>query len=383
VSCGQTKVTELPIPLKGITDKTYSEEQETQINKVENGLYPYNKGKIETTWSIFERMEFYKVPAVSIAVINDYKVDWAKAYGWADKENQIRATPQTLFQAASVSKSINALGVLHWAEENKIDINADVNYYLKSWKLEDSKKTNNDKVSIANLLSHTAGVSVNGFDGYEVGDKTPSTKQILDGKNPANSRKVKSNAEPNKEFKYSGGGIVITQMVLEDNVDIAYDDYMKKKILNPLGMMTSSFELPNSKNQLATGYWGKGNPLRGKYQIHPEMSAAGLWTNPTELSKYIIEVQKSFNGESNKLLSQSMTKKMLSSYLQDGNTGLGVFIEYINDNKYFSHGGDNQGFKSYYYGSVEGGRGLVIMINSDNFNIVPEIINSVKKAYQW
>lgn len=275
-SCGQP-VTELDIPLQGITNEPYSEEKEVFIQKVETNLHPYSKDSTEIARSIIDLMEFYKVAAVSIAVINNYRLDWAKAYGWADKESQIRATPQTLFQAASVSKSLNALGILNWAENNDVNLNADVKEYLKNWKFTDRKKANGKKISLASLLSHTAGLSVNGFDGYESDDRIPTIEQVLSGKNPANSKKVKSISEPDKEFKYSGGGIILSQMVLIENIDDLYDIYMKKMILDPLGMNKSTFTQPQSNdNEFATGYWIKGNPLTGKYHIYPEMAAAGL-----------------------------------------------------------------------------------------------------------
>jgi CubicO group peptidase (beta-lactamase class C family) len=357
---------------------------ESFIKRVENTLIPPKSDSSQVTWSISERMEFYKIPAVSVAIIDNYQLNWAKAYGWADKEAKIPATTETLFQAASISKSLNSVGILNWAESNNIDLNTDINTYLKSWKLKNRKKAKGKEISISNLLSHTAGLSGHGFNGYKVGEQIPTTEQILDGKKPSNSKKIKSISQPNKVFKYSGSGVMITQLMLSQNTGIAYSTYMKKTILNPLGMTESFFSQPSPKDKgLATAYWAQGTPLDGKYHIYPEMAAAGLWTNPTELSKYIIEMQKSLKGESNILLSQEMAKKMLSPHLKDGITGLGVFFENLNGRDYFTHGGSNEGFKCYYYGSIEDGKGIVIMTNSENFDIIPEIIRSIIKVYEW
>ncbi len=370
--------------LSAQTNQIDSTEIKKLIKRVENTLMPPSSDSTNTTWTISERMEFYKIPAVSIAVIDNYQLSWAKAYGWANKEAKVPATTKTLFQAASISKSLNAVGILNWTESNNIDLNADIDNYLESWKIKNRKGANGKKISIANLLSHTSGLSGHGFNGYKVGEPTPTTEQILDGKKPSNSKKIKSISQPNRIFKYSGSGVMITQLMLSQNTGVPYDKYMKETILNPLGLTESFFSKPSPNDtRLATAYWAQGTPLDGKYHIYPEMAAAGLWTNPIELSKYIIEMQKSLIGESNMLLSQEMTKRMLSPHLKDGMTGLGVFFESLKGHNYFTHGGSNEGFKCYYYGSMEDGKGLVIMTNSENFDIHPEIVRSIFKVYGW
>ncbi|GGI57884.1 serine hydrolase domain-containing protein [Winogradskyella haliclonae] len=363
---------------------TYSEAVESRIKAVENNLRDKPMDSSDVTHKLTERMTFHNTPAVSIAVIKNYELDWDRAYGFADKEAQIPATTTTLFQAASISKSLNAVGVLRWAETNTIDLEADVDTFLKSWKLKSRKKANGKTIGIASILSHSAGLSRHGFGGYEVGEALPTTQQILDGKKPANTKKVKSLFEPNKKFKYSGGGTTITQLILTENTGMTYDRYMKEQILDPLGMTESFYTQPPPKDAaLATAYWSKGQPLKTKYHVYPEMAAAGLWTTPTDLSKYIIEMQKSLKGESNKLLSKGMTVKMMTPYLEGEAIGLGVFISEILGKQYFQHGGSNEGFKCHYYASLEDGNGVVIMVNSENYDIITEIIRSVVKVYEW
>lgn len=372
--------------LNAQTNKTYSEEIEGQITKVENSLRPSKKENLDTLWTLAERMEHYHSPAVSIAVIDNFELVWARAYGWADKAEKIPATTATLFQAASISKSVNALGVLKWVEENNIDLNADINSFLKTWQFKYSKKSKGKTISLSHLLSHTAGISAHGFNGYQTSMTLPSTTQILDAKKPANSDKVKPLFEPGIKFKYSGGGTTITQLILAENTKMAYDQYIKENILEPLGMSNSFYTQPppeNSKSLLATAHWANGTPIKGKYHVYPEMAAAGLWTNPSDLSHYIIEVQKSLLGKSNKIISTEMAQKMTTPFLKDGITGLGVFLNNYDGNIYFNHGGSNEGFKCTYYGSMEGGKGVVIMVNSENFDIIPEIVRSVSRVYDW
>ena len=337
------------------------------------------------TWNIEDRMKTKGINGVSIAMIRDYKIVWAKGYGLADKASNTPVTPQTLFQAASISKSLNAVGVLKLVQDKKIDLYTDINTYLKSWQFPYDTVSHGKKITVANLLSHTAGLTVHGFGGYEPGDSIPTLQQILDGKRPANSEPVRSMFEPGLRSEYSGGGITISQQIVMDVTGKPYATYMQQNVLDPLGMTMSSYQQPAAKDKekyLATAYRGDGEAVKGKYHIYPEQAAAGLWTNPTDLAKYIIETQLSLQGKSNKVLNTEMTKLRLTPYI-DSSAALGVFIIEKGGMKYFSHGGANEGFRSQYYGSFDGGNGVVVMVNSDDGSIMNEIINSVATVYKW
>jgi len=359
---------------------------EDTIQMVENNL----SGQVHiqdsvNTWSIAKRMKENNVFGLSIAVISDYTIAWAKGYGFADTALQTPVTVHTLFQAASISKSLNAVGVLKLAQDKKIDLYADINNYLSTWKFPYDTVSQGKKISLANLLSHTAGLTVHGFGGYAPGEKIPAVTQILDGKKPANSAAVRSQAEPGLRSVYSGGGTTISQMIVQDITKQPYAVYMQQQVLDPLGMTGSSYAQPAATDRekyLSTGYQANGAAIKGKYHIYPEQAAAGLWTNPTDLAKYIIETQLSLQGKSSKVLNPEMTKLRLTPYI-DANAALGVFITEKGGIKYFSHGGANEGFRSQYYGSMDGGNGVVVMVNSDNGRIMEEIINSVATVYKW
>lgn len=356
----------------------YAAEVEEKIRQVENNLAAWVKFENgpELKSNLKERMEYYKVPGISIAVIRNYKVEWARGYGYADVEEKRPVTTQTLFQAASISKSLNAMGVLKLVEQNKLSLDEDINKYLKSW----HPSADSGKITIANLLSHTAGLTVHGFGGYEVNDTLPTVVQILQGKKPANSPEVKPAFAPGVRFQYSGGGTTITQLIVTEQTGRPYDQYQQQEILDPMGMTSSFYTQPapaSKKDLLTTAYRENGKPVEGKYHVYPEMAAAGLWTNPLDLSKYIIETQLAYEGKSSKVLSQAMTKKRLTPYL---NAGLGVFIF---ENKWFNHNGGNEGFRCVYFGSLEGGNGMVIMVNSDNFGVINEVMKSIGITYGW
>jgi CubicO group peptidase (beta-lactamase class C family) len=358
---------------------------ESLVKQVENSLSPtiiygdtIPKNNLET------RMKELGIKGLSIAVIQDYKIQWAKAYGWADEAAGRKATTETRFQAASISKSLNSLAVLKLVEEKKLDPEADINKYLKRWKFPYDSLSKGKKINTFHLLSHTAGLTVHGFPGYKTTDTLPSLPEILDGKKPANTGAVRSAFEPGLKFQYSGGGTTISQLLVEDITGQPYAVYMQEKVLKPLGMKNSSYQQPPVKNvDLATGYYAQtGTPVKGNFHVYPEQAAAGLWTTPSDLARYIIECQLAYQGKSKKVLSQAMMQKRMTPYI-DTAAALGVFIQKKDNITYFNHNGGNEAFLCTSYGSLEDGKGLVIMINGDNFNIIAELTNSIAQVYNW
>ncbi|MBC7850875.1 MAG: beta-lactamase family protein [Chitinophagaceae bacterium] len=361
-----------------------SESITSKISRVENTLSPpVIYGDTIPHANIYDRMKATGTKAVSIAVIRNYKIEWAKAYGWADEAEQRKATTETRFQAASISKSLNSLGVLKLAQQGKLDPEADINTYLKSWKFPYDSLAHGKTISVNNLLSHTAGLGVHGFPGYKRGKQLPTALQVVKGESPVNTARVRSLFEPGKKMQYSGGGTTITQLVVTEITGRAYHEYMLDEVLKPLGMTNSSYQQPPADTtKLATGYYRNGKPVTGKFHVYPEQAAAGLWTTPTDLAKYIIECQLAYEGKSAKVLNQSWTRKRLTPYI-DSNVALGVFIENRGGIRYFNHNGGNEAFLCTSYGSLKDGYGVVIMINGDDFSVIGELLNSVAQVYDW
>jgi CubicO group peptidase (beta-lactamase class C family) len=369
----------------GCTNKPqYSPEVQERISRVENNLTGWVRVRRQRRWTLAERMAFYNIKGLSIAVIHDYKIEWAKGYGWADISENRLVTEKTLFQAASISKSLNGIGILKLVQDKKLDLNSDINNYLVSWKFPYDEKSNNKRITIANLLSHTAGLGIHGFPGYSVNDTIPTLKQILDGEKPANTEAIRSINEPGIKFEYSGGGVMISQQIIEDATGEPYDVFMQKNVLDPLGMSSSFFTQPpdmKHRKYLATGYYLSGEEIKGKYHIYPEQAAAGLWTNPIDLCLSVIEAQLSYIGKSSKVLTPEMTKLRFTQVMQDA--ALGVFVSDKGGIRYFSHNGGNAGFSCQVTACLDDGNGVVIMTNSDNGSILDEIVNSVAITYQW
>lgn len=365
-SCQQTENNAVP------------DDVDERIARVENGIHAEGR-----KWTIEARMEALKIPGVSIAVIRDFKLDWAKGYGYANISEKIKVTPSTLFQAASISKSLTGVGILKLAQENKLKLNEDINNYLKSWRFPYDEKSGGKTITLYNLLSHTAGTTVHGFRGYRNGTQIPDVVQVLNGEKPANNPPVRSEFAPGEKVQYSGGGTTIAQLVVMDVAGKNFSAYMNDDVLQPLGMSSSFYQQPseNQKHNLATGYLFDKSEVPGKYNLYPEEGAASLWTNPTDLSKYIIETQLSLKGSSAKVLNQDNTRLRLTPYKNDA--GLGVFINSIGNAKYFQHSGANEGFRALYTGDFEKGNGVVIMVNSENNKIIHELLLTVANIYKW
>jgi len=336
------------------------------------------------TYTLSERMEHYNVAGLSVAVIDNYQIVWAKGYGYADKKEERKVTANTLFEPGSISKSLNAVGILQLAQQGKLDLYQDINQYLVNWKFPYDTVSHGKKITTAQLLSHTAGLGVHGFPGYQRDSAIAAVTDILDGRAPSNTEAVRSVTEPGKESRYSGGGILITQQMLTDLTKQRYEQYIYEHVLRPLGMTNSSYNQPPAVSQrknLATGYKSNGNEVPGKYFVYPEKAAAGLWTTPTDICKYILEIQQAYQGKSSKVLNQEMVKLHVTPYKND--VAMGTFIQNRNGEKYFDHTASNEGFSGLFIGGLTNGKGAAIFVNSDDATVAFELVNSIALAYNW
>ena len=368
-----------------------------QIKQVENNLIPYVPIKGFKGWNIIDRMKYYNVPGVSIAVIKDFKIAWSKGYGLADTTKKIPVTTETMFSAGSISKFLMAVTALKMVENKQIELEAPINNYLTSWKIAENDFTKKTPITLRMLLSHSAGTSQTSYFGFTPNQPLPNIVEILRGDKISESRPVVVNSEPNKEFRYSGGGSVIAQLALMDVSKQSFESLTQSILFDKLGMKNSSFTQPVSAKfdkQCAWAYssasWFKGMPY-----VYPQQAAAGLYSTPSDLAKFFIDIQKSYLGKG-KVLSQAMTKRMLTPQqnVSDGafkeQIAIGPFLIQRTDNKdpkgvYFEFTGVNAGFLAFGIASIEGGNGVVIMLNSgDNVNgLGKEIRRAVAKVYNW
>jgi CubicO group peptidase (beta-lactamase class C family) len=320
------------------------------------------------------------VRAVSIAVVRDGKLEWARAYGYADREWKIPATADTLFQAGSISKPLTALAALQRVDAGTLDLDRNVNDYLRSWKLPDNQFTAIHKVTVRNILNHTAGLTVWGFPGYTRSAGTLSTVDVLEGK--GNTAPIRVWKEPDQSWRYSGGGYTILQLLLSDQTGMSFPLLMRDTVLEPLGMSHSTYEQPLPEAlrlTAAAGYDRKGRKVAGDWHVYPEMAAAGLWTTPSDLAKYVIAIQKANRGDT-RLLSVRLTHAMLTP--GKNNDGLGLFISA--DGLRFGHDGSDEGFQASMTGYLDGRAGVAIMTNSDNGGrLAQELMMTLDTLYGW
>jgi CubicO group peptidase (beta-lactamase class C family) len=380
----KTAICKLLLVVNLLPFATLGQSNDAQIKRVERGLLPAVLIKGDPYWSIEERMKHWKVPGLSIAVVKDFKVEWARSYGIKDIETNEPVTTETLFQAGSISKPVAAMVALKRVQDGKLSLDENINSKLQTWKLPDNEFTAKKKVTLANLLSHTGGTTVHGFPGYAAGAKIPTLPQVLDGTEPANTEAVRVNMEPGTKFRYSGGGTTIAQLAIMDIEKKPYPQIAAETVLGPLKMANSTYSQPlpdEWRKKAASGHHRDGSLVAGKIHVYPEMAAAGLWTTPTDLAKFAIEVQLSYAGRSNKILTKELTEKMVTPFMED--VGLGFFIDKRGNAIYFGHDGADEGFRAQLLMNREKGYGAVIMVNSDNGQIMPEVLRSIAREYNW
>jgi len=358
---------------------------EQRVAAVTSGLLPAVTIEGQSSpASLADRMKALNVPGVSIAVIRDGKIDWAQGFGVA-KVGGPPVTPDTLFQAASISKPVAAMAALSLVQDGRLSLDADVNATLKSWKVPPNTFTATTPVTLRALLSHTAGTTVHGFAGYAAGAPVPTLLQVLDGASPANSKPVVVDQAPGAAFRYSGGGYSIAQQLMIDATGQAFPPLVRQKVLIPVGMTHSTEDQPLDAARLTTVAWPydlKGKEIAGGPHTYPELAAAGLWTTPTDLARFAIHLREAARGEPGHVLSQE-TANLMMTPVKDG-YGLGLSTGGSGPDKYFSHGGSNEGYKAVMLAYRGSGDGVVVMTNGDRGGqLNEEIIRAVSAEYGW
>ena len=332
------------------------------------------------------RMAELKVPGVSVAFIENGQVKWTRSYGVAAAGGTTPVTPETLFQAASMSKAFAAAAALRLAEQGRLDLDADVNSFLKAWKVPPSPYTVQQKVTVRRLLSHTAGMTVGGFPGYQPGKPVPTIVQVLDGTPPANTPPVRSFEAPGGSFAYSGGGYTVAQLAIIEAGGKPYPELLDQLILHPAGMRQSTFAqpLPDALvGRSASGHDRAGAVIPGGRNTYPEFAAASLWTTASDYGRFLIGPQDSYAGRPHALLRQASAKAMMTPV--DANYGLGLAVGRWGGHPFIQHGGSNAGFQSDAFAFLDGDRQeFVVMTNGDGGNPMgPEIQRALAAAYGW
>ncbi|EDP69748.1 beta-lactamase [Flavobacteriales bacterium ALC-1] len=353
-----------------------------RISRIENGLQSnlrikYGDSVSIQYYNIEDRMKELNIHGLSIAVLNNGVIEWARGYGMADTIQNKKVSTKTLFQAGSVSKPIAATRALQLVEEGRLNLDSNVNDFLRSWKIPENEFTTKEKVTLRRLLNHSAGLTVHGFPGYSNKDAVPSVIDVLEGK--GNTDSVRVFRVPGEKVGYSGGGYTVMQLMVSDLEQNEFSDIMQKRVLNPLGMTSSTYANPLPKsyqNLAASGYKSDGSQVPGKWHTYPEMAAAGLWTTPSQLLLWAKAIQDTYQNKKDGFLKAETVKEMITDY--GNNQGMGPYV--VED--LFGHGGLDEGFVSDLRIWKEYPISVAIMVNSNSGgDIIREVFLSIAKEY--
>lgn len=360
---------------------------EERIHKVENSLTPEVRIQGERPWTLEERMAFHKVPGISVAVIQDFKIDWVKGYGVRDINTNEPVNQSSLFQAASITKPVTAVLALYLTEAGILELDKNVNDYLISWKIPENEFTKDEKVTLRRLLSHSAGLTVSGFRGYGKGEAVPDIYQVLDGESPSNSDSIRVDYVPGSQYRYSGGGYTVLQLMIEDVMKIRLPDLADEIIFKPVGMRNSSLHKPLPKDlasQITSAHTREGEARQPHWFLKGGSACCGLWTTAEDLAKFAIDIQRSIRGDKDAVISPDMARAIMEPTNSD-HMGLGFALDHRDKSVYFVHGGGNPpGFTCYLIAHKDAGYGAVVMTNSTyGAALYREIIRAIANTYGW
>jgi len=366
-----------------------ADEVEQALTRVTEGLRSeigISGRETPATFPLAKRMELYNVPGVSIAVVEQGQIVSARGFGVIEAGTTDLVTSRTIFQAGSISKAVAATGMLRLVREGILELDTPVNEYLQSWSLPENNFTINEKVTLRRIASHSGGLTIHGFPGYGVDDPIPTIPEILDGIGTTNTGAVRVVAIPGTRWVYSGGGTVIEQLVMTDRTGERFPDLMKRLVFDPIGMTRSTYEQPlreQLQDAAASGHGLDGKTVPGRWHVYPEMAAAGLWTTPTDLLLWAMEIAAARDGRSERVLSRELATEMLTA--QQAISGLGPFVRGNRGAWYFGHGGVDEGFVSQVIYLPDTGQGAAVMTNGDTgfLSLSREILFSIAAEYSW
>lgn len=379
---------------------------EERIRRVENGLILIDAdGDIKgvAPESLTERMAHYGVAGVGIAVIDDFEIHWSRGYGVLETGRAEDITLGSLFHAGSVFKPVIATAALMLVQRDELDLDEDLNRVLLSWKIPKNEYTAEEKVTLRRLLSHSGGLT-DGFTDRSAGDPEPeylgsagvapvvTIQEMLDAEPGVDvDGPTHVTAIPGTKYRYANADFAILMLLLEDVTGRPLADFMSESVLEPLGMSSSTFEMPlpeSLRSRATTEHYANGQPFPGKRHHFP---IGSLWTTPSDLARFAIEIMRAHGGKSDTILSQEMAGEMLSPQIAtpDGLLGdsLGLAFQLRVEGRALQvvHTGATWGSTCVLWFYPEIGQGAVIMTNSASSQgiIRFEILLAIASEYGW
>jgi len=365
-----------------------------KTKQVEMGLRPHRSSQAGRARPrpLSERMQTYCVPGVSIAVIENAALDWAKGYGTLDARLGRPVTPATLFHAGAVSKLVTAVAVLRLVADGVFDLDTDVNTWLKTWRVPQNDLTRENPVTLRRLLAHQSGIidPECSFGTLRPGEPFPRPADILAGRTRFYPGPVSVTVEAECDFNYSDAGFCLIEQVMEDATGRSFEILVKSLVLAPLGMEDTLYQRDATLGGVsgaAVGHDRHGEPIEGERAVYPCLAATGLWSTPADLAKLLITLMHSLEG-SGGLLPYHLAREMVTAHGGTAWSGLGVFVEGTgHDCRIFSQGW-GAGFQCMVVAYPLLGTGAVVMTNSDpgrpqSHALTGEIMRAIGHAYRW
>ena len=355
------------------------------LHRIDAALLPVTRFAGEDPrFGVRARMEHYRVPAFSYAVAMPDGTISARAHGTIAWPGGPSADVDTLFQAASMSKVVNALLALQLVAEGRIGLDEDVNAKLRSWQVPTNDFTRSRAVTLRRILTHRAGLTVHGFRGYPTGTRLPSVIEVLEGRDGTN-KPVFVDIEPDSQQRYSGGGTTVAQLLIEDLTGKPYARVARERVFDPLGLTRTTFDVLSydaSPANVACGHRPDYALVVGGWHRFVQLGAGGLWTTPREFLRVLAEIGAAYRGAS-RLLPERFARLLLERPYGDAR-GLGPMVYGHGPSLRFFHDGDNQGYHcgGLYYPNA--GYGAVAMTNGDlGTQLWREHLNGVADVCGW
>jgi CubicO group peptidase (beta-lactamase class C family) len=332
---------------------------------------------------LLDAMKAYRVPVVGYAIIKNNKIVLSETLS---VDPRIKVSENSIFQAASISKSVSAYAALKLVSEGKLGLDDSVNDRLTTWKIPESEYDESYPVKVGQLLDMTSGLSVSGFPGHEQGKPLPTLRATLDGEPPANTPPVRVFYQPGSRYFYSGGAFQVLEQLIEDVSRQSFPVWAANKILQPLKMSRSTFQCPLDEAwrvAAVPGFLLDGTMLKGGWNNYAAASAGGLWSTPTDLAKFAISASDAYRGKDNKLVAKDIAKQMLMRRLHT-DYGLGFVVNGNGPNLNFRKAGHNLGYHDQLIMFPNSGDGIVVMTNSENGEaVINYLVALVAQKYRW
>ncbi len=346
-------------------------------------------------WTMDERLAHYKTPGVAVAVIENGALAWAEGFGVRELQTRRPVEADSVFMGASISKPVTAVMLMQAVERGLIDLDVDVNRYMRRWQLPGNAFTRDNPVTFRRCMAHVAGLSVNGWPMWFRGRPVPSIFNLLDAtphtdlapiENEFPMPPVRVNTNQGVSARYSGAGFLLAQIALEDVTGRTFDDLAEEFVFGPLGMRRTTFTQPMPdplRPHVADGHHASGEPIPGGWMVSAEMAAGGIITTAPDYARFMIGFRNAWLGAPGAIMKAATAREMTDRRLPSA-WGVGWRVLGEGPSLRVNHGGSNDGYQSDAYLYLDPGAGAVVLTNGvGGIFLHREILGAVAEVYGW